>query len=244
MNLDLSESVEQAIVNGLARGYKDYLHERQQKRAELKVSGAFAWTKGNIVDSAIDKATTDVESMHSKIAKAGYAWEYLQFMYMVDDKSLIIIKEARSARKAFGEQKPAKENYMSDLAGINNHLHLAEEKKNAKRQGAVQLELSFAESVDETQPLTSGQFDRFYIVTYKIDDETKRITDVALTMPIQSTMELVQIADLSPLLVKTGVEFTDEELSSVQGEVAPEAQYGPEEQGFGYIPDQQQQENQ
>lgn len=51
--LFFSSEESQTIVNTLLRGYRNHINDRIQKSKELRVSGAFAWTKGNFLDSAL-----------------------------------------------------------------------------------------------------------------------------------------------------------------------------------------------
>ena len=50
-HLEIPASIAQQLVDGLMGGYKDYLAERKQKQQSLTISGAFAWTRSNFIDS-------------------------------------------------------------------------------------------------------------------------------------------------------------------------------------------------
>ena len=54
-NISLSSELCQAIVDSILNGYKDYLEARRQAYNTLKVSAAYAWTKGNHIDSSVYK---------------------------------------------------------------------------------------------------------------------------------------------------------------------------------------------
>lgn len=84
-------------------GYKDYLEVRRQAYNDLKVSAAYAWTKGNHIDSSVYKEFEKYRQVKSSVEKDGYAWEYLQFILedTSGEKYLIIVKNSRGIKKAF-----------------------------------------------------------------------------------------------------------------------------------------------
>ena len=63
----------QRLVDGLMGGYKEYLAERKQKQQALMISGAFAWTRSNFIDSKISELFSHDDTVDSQIDKAGYA---------------------------------------------------------------------------------------------------------------------------------------------------------------------------
>lgn len=73
----MSADVNQSIVNGILQGYKNYLEERKAKRAEMKISSAYAWVRGNHIDDQIAEECNEMDISFTK-AKAGYTWGYLQ----------------------------------------------------------------------------------------------------------------------------------------------------------------------
>lgn len=95
-HLEIPASIAQQLVDGLMGGYKDYLAERKQKQQSLTISGAFAWTRSNFIDSKISELVSKEPSISSQPDKAGYAWEYIQFIHeQSNHRSLIIVKNAR-----------------------------------------------------------------------------------------------------------------------------------------------------
>ncbi|MGF2385617.1 hypothetical protein [Lentilactobacillus otakiensis] len=50
---ELPDNINQAFVDGILSGYKQYLAQRRKAQIDLVVSTAFAWTKGNFIDSNI-----------------------------------------------------------------------------------------------------------------------------------------------------------------------------------------------
>ncbi|MDD9149731.1 hypothetical protein OYT88_14345 [Sporolactobacillus sp. CQH2019] len=237
---DLPASLEQQLVNGIMSGYKSYLGVRRNAQEELAVSGAYAWVKGNHIDSSVKDSIQDLESVAAGVDKAGYTWEYLQFSYDDGDgKALIIVKNTRSTDRNFGG-KPGRanhENYLYEYAGINNSAVRSGELRGIRKNRQIQLELSFPEleAIHSNSVIEKPSgFDRFYIVTYEIDDISKMISAIKLTMPNQETMRLVEIADLTPLIKGSGVTINEDELAAVKNDKIPEGVYSSEGQSFGY----------
>lgn len=237
---DLPISLEQQLVTGIMVGYKSYLGARRNAQEELAVSGAYAWVKGNHIDSSVKDSIQDLKSITTNLDKAGYTWEYLQFAYDEGDgKALIIVKNTRSTDRNFdGRRNSANhQNYLYEYAGINNPAVRSGELEGEKENRQVQLELSFTEFEailkNEVMEKPSG-FDRFYIVTYEIDNISKMISTIKLTMPNQETMRLVEIADQTHLIGMSGVTIDDDELAVVKNDKIPESVYSSEEQSFGY----------
>ncbi|GMG61029.1 hypothetical protein TEHAB4_07760 [Tetragenococcus halophilus] len=59
-------------------------------RNRLKVSAAFAFTRGNFIDDGIAKNVSDL--MEYKKKTAGQSWQYLEFTLNKSKPSLLIIK--------------------------------------------------------------------------------------------------------------------------------------------------------
>lgn len=87
----LNEKQAQAVVDGLLNGYKEYLELRREMRNRLKVSAAFAFTRGNFIDDGIAKNVSDF--MEYKKKTAGQSWQYLEFTLNKSKPSLLIIKK-------------------------------------------------------------------------------------------------------------------------------------------------------
>lgn len=238
-NLEFPNAMAQRLVDGLMGGYKDYIAERKQKQQELKVSSAFAWTRGNFIDSQISKALDVDPTIEDRHDKAGYAWEYIQFIQeQNNERALIIVKNARQLKRNFnGISAPVDEkNYLYQLAGINNPLLTAGQLTGQPTDRVVQLELALPEITSTLNQLADQQqseFSRFYIVTYEVDTVSKMITRIDLTMPNQAKMNLTQIQNLTPFIETSQLTITSEELDPIKSEQIPDAAY---EQNtlFGY----------
>jgi len=241
-HLEIPASIAQQLVDGLMGGYKDYLAERKQKQQSLTISGAFAWTRSNFIDSKISELVSKEPSISSQPDKAGYAWEYIQFIHeQSNHRSLIIVKNARQLKRRFNNTNTTvdKNNYLYQLAGINNELSAAGLLSNRQTNGVIQLELALpgtnnaVESLMNQTAQKSSPFSKFYIVTYAVDNDSKMIKHIELTMPNQTEMTLKPIQDLTPLIKQSPFQISLEEVEPIQSDQVPDAAY---EQNtlFGY----------
>lgn len=239
-DFSLSGELSQSIVDGILKGYKEYLGVRKQAQEKLKVSGAYAWVKGNHIDSNVDEECSHYEQIQSSIEKAGYTWEYLQFyLKATKEKYLVIVKNSRGTTKTFnGKADSSKEeNYLYEYAGINNSIIQSNSFQKSTPKKVVQLELSIPEmkAINQRTAMNAPEgYSRFYVVTYEFDDQSKMISKIALTLPNQFEMSLIEVEDLTPLIEKSIYEITAEELESVKDDRVPDAVYTDESQSFGY----------
>ena len=236
----LANELSQSIVDGILKGYKEYLDVRRRAQKDLKVSGAYAWVKGNHIDSSVDEACSNYNQVQSSIEKAGYTWEYLQFILKdTQEKYLVIVKNSRGITKTFNGKvdNNKKENYLYEYAGINNRIIESKSLQSVASEKVVQLELSLPEleAINKNVAMKAPEgYNRFYVVTYEFDSQSKMISKIALTLPNQHEMSLVEVADLTPLIEKSIYSISDEELEIVKGDKVPESIYADEDQSFGY----------
>ncbi len=130
-----------------------------------------------------------------------------------------------------------RENYLYEYAGINNPIIDSESLKSVASEKVVQLELSLPEleAINQKIAMKAPEgYNRFYVVTYEFDSQSKMISKIALTLPNQYEMSLVEVADLTPLIEKSIYSISDEELEIVKGDKVPESIYADEDQSFGY----------
>lgn len=201
----LSDELNESIVDGIIEGYRDYLDVRRQKARELKVHGSYAWVRGNHIDHYVALACEE-HGVTSSVAKAGLTWQYLQFTER-EDRILFIVKNARyfnvsevdKGRDAKGQTRSKKASYMNNLISINRDINFrSTTSKNFN--SSVQLEL-----LEDFSPIRLGnadtigvdkQFDRFYIATYNID-ANYQIREISLWMPNPSDNRAYLISDLT-----------------------------------------------
>lgn len=218
----LETELNQKIVDGLMEGYRDYLEIRKERAESMRVSGAYAWVKGNHIDDKVASAC-EPHGVESKLAKAGLTWQYLQFKYH-DEKILFIVKNARyfdeeqvdQGKDAKGKTKNDKMTYMSKLMNINLDIDF-DEIKTVKSGGAVQLELlekNLGKDAEEAIGKIKTNFDRFYIATYEID-ESQFISKISLLMPNPVNNKAYMIDDLTAYVNATHDLIIDEKLKDV-----------------------------
>lgn len=137
---------------------------------------------------------------------------------------MIIVKNSRRVKKSFLDQKKKinEDNYLVDLAAINTKVLTNNVQNFVTQPEQIELELSDPEEVRaviEGKPLSVNQrYSRFYIVTYEIDEETKFIESIQLTMPNRQTMNLELIEDLSYLIQSSEYEITTEDVEPIMSE--------------------------
>lgn len=249
--LELDKEISKIIVDGTLRGYLQYLEERKEKRETMNVSGAYAWTKGNHIDDQVS-ILGEEKGVTFKVDKAGYTWEYLQFSVSEDSEEyMIIVKNSRRVKKSFEDQKKKanEDNYLVELAEYNTHLFDGKQRNYKEQPEQVQLELSDPHEVkaviDRTSLKVNQKYSRFYIVTYEIDNETKLITSIRLTMPNRVTMNLELIEDLSYLIEESDFEITADDVEPILSESASDQTiFSGDSDSFGYaIPEEEKEGN-
>ena len=62
------------IVNAIVEGYREYIEHRRDRHEKMIISSAFAWTKGNFIESKIAEISGNLILSYRK-AKAGLAWD-------------------------------------------------------------------------------------------------------------------------------------------------------------------------
>lgn len=239
-NLKLDPELNQKIVDGILSGYKSYLAERKRASEMLKISDAYAWTRGNHVDSNVWEQCQSLENVSCTDGKAGRSWRYLQITLNSNNKKyLILVKNATSAKNTFDAATADvnKDNYLFGFARANNHLVQDGELK-GHVAGQMSLDLEGQPNQSdltefEAQNGDVAQFDRFYIVTYDTD-ENKMIKNIYLTVPNQQKMTLYIADDLTAYIEKSNVEISEEELAAVKNDRIPESTYSNGEFSFGY----------
>lgn len=206
-----SDKISKSIVRGIMKGYKSYLHERKQKKEEMVISSAYAWVRGNHIDHhvAVECEPFGITPIPSL---AGYSWGYLQFQY-VYEKSLFLIKSKSSNKQPSQNQG---DHYIKSLAKINRNINFTEAVANISEQ----LELIFdpvpvhADSIEDEIIEFNQQFERFYIITYTIDEQ-KRISDISLCLPHPDTYELYLVDSWNHFLNHINIDFTEEDFAAV-----------------------------
>lgn len=219
-----SNEVSKSIVQGILKGYKSYLNERNEKKEELIISSAYAWVKGNHIDHHVAKETKSSGIVFNR-SKAGYSWGYLLFQNK-DEKFLFLIKNASAiGNKPSNHSSSKEENYLEKMAKqFNRELHFTSDREKTEQltfesmrlYDHVQIDAKFVES--EVEEL-GNEIDRFYIVTYSVDEATKMISDIALCLPHPETFELYQVDSLTRFIDRADVEFTPDDFAGIKDDV-------------------------
>jgi hypothetical protein len=163
---------------------------------------------------------------------------------------MVIVKNSRRVLKSFEDQrkKTKEDNYLVNLADINTDALKKANRNYITQPEQIQLELSDPEEVkavlEGTQLNVSQIYSRFYIVTYEIDDETKFVESIKLTMPNRQTMNLELIEDLSYLIQESEYEVTTEDVEPIIVEkISDQTIFSTDKNAFGYsVPEEDKEE--
>lgn len=219
-----------AIVNAIVEGYQEYIDHRKDRHNKMTISSAFAWTKGNFIESKIAEISSELKLSHRK-AKAGLTWDYLQFTHG-DTKKLFLIKNAAYFNeKCFSQAitpskksiKGRRRTYLHELSKINEKLHFtsntdtqSEHFNLANEQ--LSLFVSEKQAHEDLKPARS-LYNEFHILTYKIG-RAFQISEIIHYLPNPKNNIAYRIADLSNYI--SSRELTDEERDII----APEQHAG------------------
>ncbi|MCS4486250.1 spr1630 family ClpXP-sensitive toxin [Staphylococcus americanisciuri] len=239
-HFSLPKELNQLIVNGILDGYKKYLDVRRDAQKKYLVSRGFTWTKANIIDTFVAKACSKYEGIDFTIDKAGYTWEYLQFTLKdTQEKVLFIVKNSWGVERTFNgkKDKSKKENYLYDYAGINNPIVDKKMLKFSPSQKSVQLEFDLTEKEEIGKSIAENRlkdYNRFYVVVYEFDAQSKMISKIALTLPNQYEMRLIEVDDLTSLIKNSHSVISSYDLKVVQNDRLPQGTHADDNQSFGY----------
>lgn len=210
------------IVDAIVAGYRDYIEHRKDRKENMKISSAFAWTKGNFIESKIAEHCGDYGFTHKK-SKAGLTWDYLQFVHK-DSKILFMIKNAAyfnekcfsRAKLPIGGQSGSLRTYLHDLSKINQDLEFSFKEQSTKKlsQNTIYEQLAFPITINqvdrvkaELENLTS-LYTEFHILTYALDD-AYQISEIMHYLPNPADNIAYPIEDLSDLI--SGAELNDDD---------------------------------
>lgn len=220
--------VSETIVNAIVEGYRDYIEHRKDRHEKMTISSAFAWTKGNFIESRIAEISPDL-NLSYKFAKAGLTWDYLQFIHG-DTKKLFLIKNAEYFNENSFSQavlpnqqksKGRRRTYLHELAKINQGIEFSlESQPQPSSQQGEQLSFFVSEEQikDELEQI-QHTYHEFHILTYRIDN-AYQISEIMHYLPNPENNIAYRIEDLSEYI--SGSELTNEERDII----APEQDNG------------------
>lgn len=216
---NLNEELNRKIVIGLIQGYQDYLDVRKEKANSMRISRAYAWVKGNHIDDQISKEC-ESQGVVFNTAKAGLAWHYLQFI-QENEKIMFIVKNGRyfsksqvsKGKDAKGRIRNEKMSYMEKLMKINENIDFNDTKFYSEEVRQLELieDIPLSELDNEAISKIEPNFNRFYIVTYEID-ESHLISDISLYLPNPNDNRAYLIDNLTKFISEVPEIVIDEEL--------------------------------
>ncbi|MED1604957.1 hypothetical protein P4U90_06420 [Cytobacillus kochii] len=217
MNYKFSPELSQAIVDGILKGYRHYIHEREQKKREMLISTGYAWVKGNHIEDAVAQECRKL-GIQFEFSKAGYAWGYLKFENKATN-SLFIIKSGGPSPQSSPSRK--EEHYLVELSKINRHIDWQQ----LEQMNEVGEQLMLEEVTSQNfEQLSFGEFDslkqtfdQFYIVSYEMD-ETKLLSKIQLLMPTPGMKKIHLVEDWLPLAFHSSYHITEIEVEGIRGE--------------------------
>lgn len=227
----ISEEFAKVLVQGVLKGYKDYAQERLTKKNEMIVSTGYLWTRSNHIDDAIAKEiqSEDLQDqIKFRVGRAGYIWDYVQFLPEIGEQSMIIVKPGEFRVAKYGhatDSNHLNQNSMVRLMSVNRR-HFSGTKNIAASYGEqlVLFDDSIpAKTVPSEQEVNSEienhtqSVQRFYILTYTLNAESL-IDTIKLVMPNPEDNSVVTIQDFSHLIGDANL-ITDEEASVLKGEL-------------------------
>ncbi|MGJ9459963.1 hypothetical protein [Oceanobacillus sp. CF4.6] len=220
----------ETIVNAIVEGYRDYIEHRKDRHDKMIISSAFAWTKGNFIESKIAEISRDLNISYKR-SKAGLTWDYLQFIHG-ETKKLFLIKNAayfnpncfsQALLPNKNKSKGRRRTYLHELSKINHDLEFFKsdaQKNQYSNEQSVQLSLFvLGEQIKEELHQIQSSYDEFHILTYKIDDAFQ-ISEIIHYLPNPANNIAYKIEDLSEFI--SGSELTSEEREVI----APEQDSG------------------
>ncbi|MFC6653992.1 DUF5986 family protein [Paenibacillus rhizoplanae] len=219
------------IVEAIVEGYRDYIEHRKDRKAKMKISSAFAWTKGNFIESKIAEECVDYGFRYRK-SKAGLTWDYLQFIHG-ESKILFLVKNATYFNeKCFSQSKlPANRGnkgshrtYLHELSKINKGVEFSkfqpvvDDGEVTERYEQLSFFVSENQVKEELENFQSS-FTEFHILTYTLD-EAYQISEVKNYLPNPTDNVAYLVEDLSDFIF--GAELTNEDREVVAPEMGEE----------------------
>jgi len=207
------------IVKAIIDGYREYIEHRKDRDDKMIISSAFAWTKGNFIESKIAETCEDIGFTYL-FSKAGPTWQYLQFIDH-KTKNLFLIKNAKYFNSASfansnipipGKKQGKSRTYLHELSKINRYIEFSPKYKPKKLEQETHNQLSYLlvaeQEVSEQLELFRSEYESFHILTYELDS-AQQITKIMHYLPNPNDNIAYEIADLSNYI--SGAELTDEE---------------------------------
>lgn len=222
----MNSATNQAIVDGILQGYKNYLDERREKKEKMYISSAYAWVRGNHLEDQTARECEELNVRYDK-AKAGYSWGYLQFK-IEDEKRMFIIRNGKYLNKEdYSSAAPGKQNtrinYLDELSSLNMDVPFPEnpqaifDENNDLKIGFISEQVMNELDESDIKEL-KDKFNAFYIVVFDVDTNYA-ISKIELLMPNPFDKKAYMVDDLTELIGKSSVQISDEEYEVLHGDI-------------------------
>lgn len=207
VNYKLSYEMNQCIVDGLAKGYKEYLKVREERLENMRISHAYAWVKGNHIDDQIAEACEGL-GVKYEYSKAGLSWRFLKFESSEGNISFIIknakyfnkhaVINGKDAKGLIGEKKT----YLAELIEKNHKINF-DKVDTVATNDILQLrfdDIADLNVVDEKDLKENiSEINRFYLITYELDS-AHMISDISVFLPNPKNNKAYLIDNLTAYL--------------------------------------------
>lgn len=215
------------IVEAIVEGYRDYIEHRKDRKVKMKISSAFAWTKGNFIESRVAEECVQHGFKYRK-SRAGLTWDYLQF---INDnaKILFLIKNAayfdedcfsKAKLPISGAKSGQRRTYLHELSKINKDIDFPFD-IGLTKQGEIgrykQLSMFVSDNqVKEELEEFKSSYNEFHILTYALD-EAFQISEIMHYLPNPNNNIAYLVEDLSGYI--SGADLSDEERDVIAPEM-------------------------
>lgn len=219
------DNLNQKIVDGILKGYSNYIRERAEKRDTMYISGAYAWVKGNHIDDQTGREVSDM-GIEYNTARAGHTWGYLQFRHAEEGRNRIFIirnaryfneKEFDRAKTPKNTDAKRKTNYLLELAKANVNVEfedIVEPADLGYEQMSIDLGSPNTEISIETAQSLSQSVTEFHIITY-LTDESNEIQEIRHVLPNPMNKKAYLVNDLSHFIGTSTVNMIDLDYSAL-----------------------------
>lgn len=215
----LDPKLNQAIVDGILHGYKNYLLEKRKKKETMHISSAYAWVRENHIDDQVARFCRSFDYSFRN-AMTGTSWKYLQFTNK-KQRTMFIVKNERYLQQKniipehevdpFTGMKVDRKHYLYRLAQINKDVQFSFSEQLVlplHEDMNLYLELDEKETaLDREIKTLMDQFSLFYIVSYELNKQAF-ISRIRLLIPSPMDGQAYMIEDLTPFISKSSVDFS------------------------------------
>lgn len=204
---ELSDEVKQVMVDGLRRGFVEFIEEKAKKKDEMAVSSGYSWTRGNHIDNEINKALVEQNMGTSKLRKSG-SWKFLRFNLIADEHRVWLVQKPISFVRKSDNLAKHDAKHQSLISIWGNTVNA----KYGDLFSGESQEIDLFDSADDIEDINinnirQDQADAFYLLTYEVSKDND-ITSVQLNIIYDGKVK--KIADLNEFNAASPVEIPSE----------------------------------